>query len=111
MQFEEEETFCLYGAIDIESNVVLHAQLSTNRGRDPAESFLAKFNEKDSVEDAEVLVDGMAHLTLLARTHPSPATSTTRNAPSLRHSSRRTRCISGDFTTSGTVVMPAPTAG
>jgi putative transposase len=69
IQLANEEKAWLYAAIDVESKVVLHARLSTNRGRDPAETFLDELKEKHRVEDTEFLVDGMGYLTALARTN------------------------------------------
>ena len=68
IQLANEEKAWLYAAIDVESKVVLHARLSTNRGRDPAETFLDELKENHRVGDAVFLVDGMGYLTALART-------------------------------------------
>jgi len=68
IQLEHEQNAWLYAAIDVDSKVVLHAQLSWHRGRDPAEQFSRELKEKHRVSDAEFLVDGMGYLTALART-------------------------------------------
>lgn len=71
VQLAHEETVWLYAPIDGESNVVLEARLSRNRGRDPAETLLTERTENHCVEDTEFLVDGMGYLTALARTNLS----------------------------------------
>jgi putative transposase len=68
IQLKHERKAWLYAAIDVDSKVVLHARLSKQRGRDPAEQFLDELKEKHRVSDAEFLVDGMGYLTALART-------------------------------------------
>ncbi len=68
IQLENEQKAWLYAAIDVDTNVVLHARLSWHRGRDPAEEFLNELKENHRVGDAEFLVDGMGYLTALART-------------------------------------------
>ena len=71
IQLENEEKAWLYAAIDVDTKVVLHVQISQHRGRDPAEQFLSELKEKHRVSDAEFLVDGMGYLTALARTNLS----------------------------------------
>ena len=68
IQLEEEEKAWLYAAIDVDSKVVLHAQLSRNRGTEPATTFFRELKEEHRVADAEFLVDGMGYLTALAKT-------------------------------------------
>jgi putative transposase len=99
----------LYAAINVDSKVVLHVQISEHRGTDPAAEFLRELKEKHRVSDAEFLVDGMGYLTALARTGL---------AGDLNYSDRniveklfRSPCESGGFTRSGTAVRPVPSAG
>ena len=68
VELEGAEKVWLYAAIDVDSKVVLHVQLSKHRGTDPAAEFLRELKEKHRVSDAEFLVDGMGYLTALART-------------------------------------------
>jgi putative transposase len=63
IQLENEEKAWLYAAIDVDTKVVLHVQISQHRGRYPAEQFLSELKEK--------LVDGMRYLTTLAQTNLS----------------------------------------
>jgi putative transposase len=68
IQLENKEKAWLSAAIDVDTTVVLHLQISQHRCRDSAEQFLAELKEKHRVSDAECLVNGMGYLTALART-------------------------------------------
>lgn len=49
---------------------MLHARLSTRRGRGSAEQFSDELKDKHCVGDAEFLADGRSYLTALARIDP-----------------------------------------
>ena len=57
----------LYAAIDVESKLVLDAQVFGRRGTDPAAAFLHGLGEKHDLSEAEFLVDGYGYLTALSR--------------------------------------------
>ena len=68
IQLKNEQRAWLYAAIDVDTHVVLHAQLSWHRGRNPVVEFLDELKENYHVSDTEFLVEGVGYLTALART-------------------------------------------
>jgi len=57
----------LYAAIDLESKLVLDAELFERYGTDPASAFLHRLAEKHDLSDSVFLVDGFEYQTDLAR--------------------------------------------
>ncbi len=57
----------LYAAIDVETKLVLDAEVFGRRGTDPAAAFLHRVGEKHDLSEAVFLVDGFGYLTALSR--------------------------------------------
>ena len=57
----------LYAAIDVDTKVVLGADVFGRRGTDPAAAFLHGLTERYDLDDTEFLVDGFGYLTALSR--------------------------------------------
>ena len=57
----------LYAAIDLDSKVVLGADVFGRRGTDPAAAFLHRLTERYDFDATEFLVDGFGNLTVLSR--------------------------------------------
>ncbi len=56
-----------YGAIDMESKLLLEVDVDSRRGRDPAAAFPRRVTEKHDVSETEFLVDGSGYLTVSLR--------------------------------------------
>jgi len=57
----------LYAAIDLESKLILDAELFGRHGTDPAAAFLHRLAEKHDLSETVFLVDGFGYQTALAR--------------------------------------------
>jgi len=57
----------LYAAVDVDSKLVLEADVFSRRRTDPAAAFLHRLAEKHDVADTEFLVDAGGYLTALSR--------------------------------------------
>ncbi len=57
----------LYAAIDVDTKLVLDAEVFGRRGTDPAAAFLHRLNEKHDLSEAVFLVDQFVYRTALAR--------------------------------------------
>jgi len=57
----------LYAAIDLESKLILDAELLGRHGTDPAAAFLHRLAEKHDLSETVFLVDGFGYQTALAR--------------------------------------------
>jgi putative transposase len=55
----------LYAAIDLDTKVILDAQLFGRRGTDPAAAFLHELREKHNISEAVFLVDQFGYRTAL----------------------------------------------
>jgi putative transposase len=55
----------LYAAIDLDTKVILDAQLFGRRGTDPAAAFLHELREKHNLSEAVFLVDQFGYRTAL----------------------------------------------
>jgi len=61
------ELHWLYVAIDIETKLLLRAELFEHRGTDAVTAFLRSLDQKHDLADTVFLVDGYGYLTSLAR--------------------------------------------
>ncbi len=57
----------MYAAIDLESKLILDAELFGRHGTDPAAAFLHRLAEKHDLSETVFLVDGFGYETALAR--------------------------------------------
>jgi len=58
----DNEQYCLYAAVDPETNDPLHTQLEPTTDNALADRFFADLRDKHDVDDATILVDGSASL-------------------------------------------------
>jgi len=57
----------VYAAIDLDSKLILDAELFGRHGTDPAAAFLHRLTEKHDLSETVFLVDGFGYETALAR--------------------------------------------
>ncbi len=98
----------LYAAIDVETELVLDAEVFGRRGTDPAAAFLHRVNEKHDLFGAVFLVDQFGYRTSLTRFGPTVSSAIPVETPSKSGVTRSTFGATVSMT-SGWSVVGVPT--